>query len=133
MAYHLQLQDDAKIHPVFHVSQLKCAQGSYPSLPPLPPQLDDILELHLEPKTVLGIWPGFSSGTTTLEVLIKWQGLQDHEASWEPLALIQEQFPAFHLGDKVPPQPRGIVRPPIHFTYARRKGHKTPKTDVAST
>ena len=133
MAYHLQLQDDAKIHHVFHESQLKHAQGSFPSLPPLPPQLDDTLEPHLELEAVLGIRPSSGSRTATPEVLIKWQGLQDHEAFWEPLTLIQERFPAFHHKDKVPPQPQGIDRPPVHFTYAKRKGHKTPKTDVAST
>ena len=71
VAYHLQLLDDAKIHPVFHVSQLKHAQGSFSSLPPLPPQLDDILELHLESKVVLGIQPSSGSNTATPEVLIK--------------------------------------------------------------
>lgn len=37
----------------------------------------------------------------TREVLIKWADLPDHDNSWEPYDAIQQQFPAFHLEDKV--------------------------------
>ena len=47
--------------------------------------------------------------------------------------MIQEQFLDFHLEDKVTLQPRGNVRPPIHFTYVRRKNCKAPKNSMEST
>ena len=81
----------------------------------------------MQPEAVLGVWPSPSQKNCGPEVLIQSQGLPDHEALWEPLAVIQEQFPSFHLEDKMPLQPEGNVRPPIHFTYSRRKGCKAPK------
>ncbi|KAJ0095190.1 hypothetical protein Patl1_15656 [Pistacia atlantica] len=35
------------------------------------------------------------------EVLIAWEGLPDHDASWETLELIAQKIPDFHLEDKV--------------------------------
>ena len=55
------------------------------------------------------------------EVLIKWKNLPKFEASWEPAELIKSQFPDFHLEDKVSLEPGGNVRPPIRYTYTRRK------------
>ena len=34
--------------------------------------------------------------------------------------MIQRQFPAFHIEDKMTLAPGGNVRPPIHFTFSRR-------------
>ncbi|CAA7392317.1 unnamed protein product [Spirodela intermedia] len=36
-----------------------------------------------------------------MEVLIKWKGLPDFEATWEAASTIHHQFPDFHLVDKV--------------------------------
>ena len=47
--------------------------------------------------------------------------------------MIKEQFPEFHLEDKVSLQPGGIDKPPIHFTYKRRKGSGTSKERVGDT
>lgn len=50
VAYHLQLPDTARIHPVFHVSQLKKAIGNQPAHPELPIDLTDDLRLKWEPE-----------------------------------------------------------------------------------
>ena len=36
-----------------------------------------------------------------LEALIKWKALPAYEATWEEVALVTQQFPNFHLEDKV--------------------------------
>ena len=57
------------------------------------------------------------------EVLVRWKGLPEFEASWESAAAIKQQFPHFNLEDKVVLEPGGIDRrPPVLFTYKRR-GH----------
>ena len=57
------------------------------------------------------------------EWLVKWKELLENEATWEVVYQMNQQFPTFHLEDKVNLEPRGIVRPPIIHTY-RRKGRK---------
>lgn len=42
-------------------------------------------------NTSIGVW----------EVLISWKGLLSHEATWENCDDFQQQFPYFHLEDKV--------------------------------
>ena len=82
------------------------------------------MELLLEPEDVLGYrWTGFSL-PHDVEVLIKWKDLPAHESSWEPYILIQNQFPSFHLEDKVTVRAGGIDKPPIQFTYSRRRKHE---------
>ena len=116
VAYKLELPSSTSIHQVFHVSQLKRALGATDQSQPLPPLLDVELEWLVESESVLGI------RTTALgtEVLIQWKGVSPFEATWESTEVIQRQFPAFHLEDKVNLAPGGNVRPPIQFTYSRR-------------
>ena len=122
VAYCLQLPDSSRIHPMFHVFQLRKAIGHTPALPTISSQLVDDLELIAEPEAVLGIRLGSIIGHQGFEVLIKWKGLPDFEASW---VTIQQQLPFFHLEDKVTLRAKGIDRTPIRFTYSRRKhrGH----------
>ncbi|KAA0060564.1 putative F-box/LRR-repeat protein 9 [Cucumis melo var. makuwa] len=55
--------------------------------------------------------------------LVKWKNLLESEATWESVYQMNQQFPTFHLEDKVNLEPRGIVRPPIIHQY-KRKGKK---------
>ena len=54
-------------------------------------------------------------------MLIQWQGLPEFEATWEEFQMIQQQFPDFHLEDKVKVWVGGNVRHELRFTYSRRK------------
>lgn len=102
VAYELELPADAKIHPVFHVSMLKPAHGSFSpdAIAPLPITKD--WEIDAQPAAIVdhrwiqeaGSWStgvgitGFL-GPTPLE-----------EATWESYDLLTEQFPHFRLEDK---------------------------------
>ena len=70
VAYRLLLPDSARIHSVFHVSQLCRSTGHEPTPSLNPPQLMEDLELLVEPEAVLGVKPSH----TGFEVLIKWKG-----------------------------------------------------------
>ena len=54
----------------------------------------------MEPKQLLGLCQGEKAHGTS-EVLIKWKGLPEFEATWEGYEAIRNQFPLFHLEDKV--------------------------------
>uniref|UniRef100_A0A803PV97 Chromo domain-containing protein n=1 Tax=Cannabis sativa TaxID=3483 RepID=A0A803PV97_CANSA len=117
VAYRLQLPPGASIHPVFHVSQLRAALGPHQQSSQLPPSLTADLEWLLNPEDVLSIRPG--THKTPPQALIKWENLPETEATWEDFAVIQDQFPHFHLEDKVK-LVGGIDRPPLTYVYARR-------------
>ena len=79
VAYKLQLPSESRIHPVFHISQLKKALGAGHQPTNLPAQLSADLVLEVEPWAVLGV----RNSHANMEVLIHWKGLQDFEATWE--------------------------------------------------
>ena len=55
----------------------------------------------VELEFVLAIRHPDHNNHTSPQVLIKWKGLLEFEASWEPGELIIGQFPGFYLEDKV--------------------------------
>lgn len=126
VAYKLKLPDDAKIHPTFHVSQLKKTIGEVKESLPLPTQLSSEGEMLVEPAKVVSKRVNLESGQK--EVLIKWRGLPSHECTWEWVSAITKRFPHFDLEDKVNFEGEGndtyeAVRPPILYQYKRR-AHK---------
>ncbi|XP_044476613.1 uncharacterized protein LOC123204119 [Mangifera indica] len=98
VAYRLALPSTSKIHPVFHVSQLKRVLGAAIQPQPLPGCLSGDLELQLQPEALLDTR---YSKTGHLQVLIKWHSLPDCENSWEDYIALRDCFPEFHLEDKV--------------------------------
>lgn len=55
VAYKLKLPPSSKVHPVFHVSLLKKAQGKYHALAELPTGLEDDDVEKFEPESVLAV------------------------------------------------------------------------------
>jgi hypothetical protein len=122
MAYHQELPQTSAIHPVFHVSQLRPAHGSFTPTGPLPPQLSTELKLLVVPEHLLAIRPLRKGINTDLEVLIKWKDLPNHEVTWEMYDLVCAQFLGLHLEDKVKVWAGGIDKPPpLPFTYFRKR------------
>lgn len=98
VSYRLQLPATSRLHPVFHISQLKRALPINQPSRDLPPFLSEDLELQVEPETVLATRK-LCYGD--IEVLIKWTHLPNEDNTWEDFDLIQQTFPDFHLEDKV--------------------------------
>ncbi|KAH7404017.1 hypothetical protein KP509_15G005800, partial [Ceratopteris richardii] len=93
VAYKLQLPNNYKIHPVFHVTKLRpyisrdedCVDGlvaleNRASQPDVPFQFLDKRELKLWNRSML-------------EYLVAWTSLQLKDATWESEALIRKHFP----------------------------------------
>ncbi|KAL0551121.1 hypothetical protein IC582_010203 [Cucumis melo] len=119
VAYKLELPSTAAIHPVFHVSQLKKAIRNVKETQPLDPHVNECHEWITQPKEVYAYRK--NQATKKWEVLVSWKGLPPHKATWENCADLKVQFPKFHLEDKADLEEESDARPPILFTYNRRK------------
>lgn len=101
VAYRLQLPDDSRIHPVFHVSTLKPFKGT--AIPPhhaLPP--GSLSNRPVEtPLAIAATQTVLMHGVPTQQVLVQWSGCPPDEASWEDFSQFKAVFPSFHLEDKV--------------------------------
>ncbi|KAM2479464.1 hypothetical protein PS1_003202 [Malus domestica] len=95
VAYTLALPPHSRIHPTFHVSLLKPKIGVHTvASPTLPPVAADGTVLWF-PETTLqhGMFKRANRPVTYL--LIKWEGLPDHDATWEDADSIIARFPDF--------------------------------------
>lgn len=96
VAYKLQLPEDASIHPVFHVSQLKkhLGQRAVPmsNLPSMGPDG----QIKTQPVAVLQRRMIPRNGVAVTQWLILWENLGPADATWEDAAVIQSMYPTFH-------------------------------------
>ena len=99
LVYKLLLPDRVKIHPMFHVSQLKKHLGptAVPSahLPLINPDGTILLapEKLLDRKLIPRVQGDIS--VPVMQWLIKWVNLPAESATWEDSAFIQQAFPDF--------------------------------------
>ena len=97
-AYRLQLPDDARIHPVFHVSQLKLAVGQQVQCSVLPPGCLTAADELVVPEDVLD---KRYNVTGELELLVKWQDKSSLENSWVSYQEFITCFPDYQLEGKL--------------------------------
>lgn len=135
VAYKLQLPAECKLHPFFHVSQLKLALGTNFTPLSVPAQLTPDLEMAVEPEELKAVRTISKQGEEVLEVLLKWKGLSDFEATWEEARMITLRFhPSTlrtSLGGSIATHPPPA---PVLCTYVRRQAKQGIKeTEAAAT
>ena len=118
VAYRLKLPPTARLHDVFHVSQLKKSIAGTVAADTIPEMLTSELELQVEAETVMK-WRRLTDGS--LQVLIKWCNLSDIDSTWEEAEVIKKQFPSFNLEDKVQLCGAGIDGPDKHWAYYKMR------------
>ncbi|OMO94502.1 reverse transcriptase [Corchorus capsularis] len=94
VAYKLELPPGAKIHPVFHVSQLKKHVGLATTQSQLP-ALDDAGLIAMEPITILDRRINKRRGRMITEVLVQWSNCFPEDATWECLYEGEGAMPIF--------------------------------------
>ncbi|KOM38622.1 hypothetical protein LR48_Vigan03g200400 [Vigna angularis] len=110
VVFRLQLPTTSRIHPIFHVSQLKLAIGDHSVEGQLPTELQVDNPMYT-PLKVLERRNQLQQGEEIPQVLIQWQDDGLDGATWEEEQYIRQQFPDFNLEDKVDLGEEGNVRP----------------------
>jgi hypothetical protein len=92
-AYRLDLPPEARIHHVFHVSQLKPFVPKYTLVfDPLPQPL--VLDkATLAPVEILDRRMVKKGNAATVQVLIRWSGMPSLCATWEDFHVVKNRFP----------------------------------------
>lgn len=85
VAYRLELPEGTRIHPVFHVSQLKKKTGSSSCTPYLPTTVTAHGHVILEPEAILDRRLVKRNNRPVTQVLVKWYNAPLEESSWEKL------------------------------------------------
>ena len=96
VAYKLQLPATAKIHPVFHVSQLKPCLSDSASMGVLP-HCDDEGLIAATPLKLLERKVIKQNNRMVVIGLIQWKNGSIEDATWDNLADIVQRFPEFEL------------------------------------
>jgi len=95
VAYKLLMPADVRIHPIFHVSQLKrCVEVptilNHPPVFHLSSPYCPLLKLILERRLVK------RGNKVVCQVLVKWTDIDASQATWEYLTELLHRFPSFH-------------------------------------
>ncbi|CAM8983892.1 unnamed protein product [Rhodiola kirilowii] len=93
VAYKLQLPSSSRIHPVFHVSQLKKHVGGAVTAFALPSVMPELFVKH--PAAILERKVVNRQGRAATKVLVQWENQPIEEATWEFLFELQKKFPDF--------------------------------------
>lgn len=94
VAYKLDLPATSRVHPVFHVSQLKKAVGQAKIHRQLP-QVTEQGTFDLSPLRKLDSRSVVKDHKVAHQVLIQWKGCSIEEATWEDEDLLNINFPDF--------------------------------------
>lgn len=96
VAYKLKLPESSKIHPVFHVSQLKKHVGDAPVSSTLP-ELDTLGQLRVEPIAILDRKIAKRGNRVVVYVLVHWSNATPADATWELFDDVEKRFPEFNM------------------------------------
>ncbi|PNY14541.1 hypothetical protein L195_g011223 [Trifolium pratense] len=112
VAYKLKLPDNAKIHPVFHVSQLKPFKGTtQDQYLPLPLTMSEVGPI-IQPVSILDARTIVRESQKVHQILIQWDQTTPAETTWEDFDDLQNKFPTLNLEDKIVFNGEGIVMKP---------------------
>lgn len=90
MAYKLDLPPASRVHPVFHVSQLKLCIGPRTLVSPTLPAPDAMFKV---PAQVLRRRVRQRGNRSFTQVLVQWSGEMASDATWEDLEQLRQSFP----------------------------------------
>lgn len=96
VAYKLQLPAEAKIHDVFHVSQLKSFHGTLPVATHIPLWLQghDVSQVP-QPLAILDTKVVKFQNHAQVQYLVQWENSASTDATWVAATTLEAKFPSF--------------------------------------
>jgi hypothetical protein len=96
VAYKLKLPEDAQIHPIFHVSQLKKVRGALPNVVHIPAMYQGHdSNVLLIPAAIIDRKMVKHRNQAQVQYLVQWEGYSESEATWEPAVEFEAKYPNF--------------------------------------
>jgi hypothetical protein len=109
VAYKLDLPSTSRVHPVFHVSQLKPCVGPGTLVSANLPPAEDVFQI---PVQVLRRRVVQQAHRTIAQGLIQWSGMPEDQATWEALDELRQCFPHAPAWGQAGFKGEGIVNDP---------------------
>jgi hypothetical protein len=106
VAYKLDLPAASKVHPVFHVSQLKPCVGPGVEVSSTLPPTSSLFQVYVGILQQRVLQRGHR---TIVQGLVQWSGAPAEQATWEDLDVLNQQFPQAPAWGQAGIQAGGIV------------------------
>jgi hypothetical protein len=111
LAYKLTLPPEARVHPVFHVSQLKPFTPSYSPVFAELPSPPDLTTGELEPIAVLDRRLKKKGTEPVVQLLIQWSRHSAQQATWEDAEVLRLRYPSARIWEGASTQEGANVTP----------------------
>ena len=92
-AYRLELPDNAMIHPVFHICQLKPFIPDYTPVFESLPMTTDLEAAAVVPEMIIDRRLVKKGNRAIPQVRVTWTGLPQSTATWEDYHILKQHFP----------------------------------------
>jgi hypothetical protein len=104
VAYKLQLPESAKVHPVFHVYQLKPFTANYTPVFSELPKTPYLAATDTFPAAILQRRMVRVGNVTGVQLLVHWHGLPEEQATWEDYHVLRRRYPEAPIWEEVEAQ-----------------------------
>jgi hypothetical protein len=99
LAYKLNLPEDSRVHPVFHVSQLKPFLPNYTPVFSELPKTPDLTAKELQPVAILDRRMKKKGNKPVIQILVQWSTLPASSATWEDYEVLHARYPEASIWD----------------------------------